>query len=52
MNYQLVKALHAVLENESFKFQSKTAMEACEAAVLMLDWATRQENLPVQMKIL
>ena len=27
-------------------------MEAREAAVLMLKWATRQENLPVQMKFL
>ena len=51
-NNQLVKALHAVLEDESFKFQSKNAMEAREAAVLMLEWATRQENLPVQLKFL
>ena len=51
-NDQLVKALHAVLEDEGFKFQSKAAMEAREAAVLMLEWATKQENLPVQMKFL
>ena len=51
-NDQFTKALHAVLEDESFKFQSKAAMEAREAAVSMLDWATRQENLPAQTNFL
>ena len=41
-----------MLEDESFKFQSKAAMEAREAAVSMLDWATRQENLPAQTNFL
>ena len=41
-----------MLENESFKFQSKAAREARETAVSMLDWATRQENLPAQTNFL
>ena len=36
---QLVKALQTVLEDETFKFNSKAAMEARQAAVLLLEWA-------------
>ena len=34
----VVKALNEVLEDETFKFNSKVAKEAHEAAVLLLDW--------------
>ena len=49
---QLVKALHAVLEHATFKFTSKATTEARKAAVLLLDWATKQENLPVSKTFL
>ena len=51
---QLVKALHAVLEDATFKFSSKAATEARKAAVLLLDWATKQdsENLSVSKTFL
>ena len=42
---QLVKALQAVLEDETFKFNSKAAMEARQTAVLLLEWAKNQDNL-------
>lgn len=49
---QLVKALNEVLEDETFKFNSKVAKEAREAAVLLLDWVKKAENLPVVTKVL
>ena len=54
LDNQLVKALHAVLEDATFKFSSKAATEARKAAVLLLDWATKQdsENLSVSKTFL
>ena len=49
---QLVKALNEVLKDETFKFNSKVAKEAREAAVLLLDWIKKAENLPVVTKFL
>ena len=46
---QLVKALQAIyinaIEDETFKFNSKAAMEARQTAVLLLEWAKNQDNL-------
>ena len=42
---QLVKAVQVVLEDETFKFNSKAAMEARQTAVLLLEWAKNQDNL-------
>ena len=47
VNCQLVRVLHDILEDETFKFNSKPTREACEAAVLLLDWAIQEENLSV-----
>jgi len=47
INCQLVRALHDLLEDETFKFDSKPTRDAREAAVLLLDWATQEENLSV-----
>ena len=49
---QLVKALHEVLEDKTFQFNSRVANEACEAAVLLLDWVKKAENQPVVIKFL
>ena len=43
-NDQLVKALQAVLEDETFKFNSKVAVEARQAAVSLLEWVKNQDN--------
>jgi len=47
-----VRVLHDILEDETFKFDSKPAREVCEAAVLLLDWATQEENLSVTTEFL
>ena len=49
---QLLKALHEVLEDETFQFNSRVAKEAREAAVLLLDWIRKAENQPVVTKFL
>ena len=49
---QLVRALNKVLEDETFKFNSKVAKEAREAVVLLLDWIKKAKNLPVVTKLL
>ena len=41
------ETLKEVFEDEAFKFNSKVMKEACEAAVLLLDWVKNLENLPV-----
>jgi len=51
-NDQLVTAINNILEDETFKFQSKAAREAREAATMLLDWAITKENLPTVLKFL
>ena len=45
LNGQLVRALHDVLEDETFNFDSKPARETREAAVLLLDWTIKRKLL-------
>ena len=52
VNCQLVRVLHDILEDETFKFNSKPTREVGEAAVLLLDWATQEENLSVTTEFL
>ena len=48
----LKPALHEVLEDKTFQFNSRVVNEAREAAVLMLDWVKKAENQPVVIKFL
>ena len=45
-------AIYNVLEDKTFKFDSKAAREAREAAVVLLDWATKDENFPTILTFL
>ena len=51
-NEHLVTAIHNILEDETFKFDSRAAREARETAVMLLDWATKDENLPTILTFL
>ena len=42
---ELVRALQDVLKDETFQFDSKPAREARGAAVLLLEWSTKEENM-------
>ena len=48
LNGQLVRALHDVLEDKTFNFDSKLAREAHEAAVLLLDRTMKEENFSTE----